>query len=133
MTFATSKFRAFLPAATFAMAAEFLMGLSDSVICGHVIGETGLSAVNLMQGVFEIVPSPTQKSSSPIVIRLSDAAGVSVSAQSRLLASSYMNARTRRASGPQGSIRSVSPACFAISALFSCKKIIEIPFPVSVI
>ena len=55
MTFATSKFRAFLPAATFAMAAEFLMGLSDSVICGHVLGETGLSAVNLMQGVFEIV------------------------------------------------------------------------------
>ena len=55
MTFATSKFRAFLPAATFAMAAEFLMGLSDSVICGHILGETGLSAVNLMQGVFEIV------------------------------------------------------------------------------
>ena len=51
MTFATSKFRSFLPAATFAMAAEFLMGLSDSVICGHIIGEAGLSAVNLMQGV----------------------------------------------------------------------------------
>ena len=31
------------------------MGLSDSVICGHILGETGLSAVNLMQGVFEIV------------------------------------------------------------------------------
>ena len=55
MTFAGSKFRAFLPAATFAMAAEFLMGLSDSVICGHVVGETGLAAVNLMQGVFDIV------------------------------------------------------------------------------
>lgn len=55
MTFAISKFRSFLPAATFAMAAEFLMGLSDSVICGHILGETGLSAVNLMQGVFEIV------------------------------------------------------------------------------
>ena len=55
MTFATAKFRAFLPAATFAMAAEFLMGLSDSIICGHILGETGLSAVNLMQGVFEIV------------------------------------------------------------------------------
>ena len=55
MTFATSKFRAFLPAATFAMTAEFLMGLSDSVICGHILGENGLSAVNLMQGVFEIV------------------------------------------------------------------------------
>lgn len=44
-----------MPAATFAMAAEFLMGLSDSVICGHILGETGLSAVNLMQGVFEVV------------------------------------------------------------------------------
>ncbi len=55
MTFATSKFSSFLPAATFAMATEFLMGLSDSIICGHVLGETGLSAVNLMQGVFEIV------------------------------------------------------------------------------
>ena len=55
MTFATAKFRSFLPAATFAMAAEFLMGMSDSVICGHVLGENGLSAVNIMQGVFEIV------------------------------------------------------------------------------
>jgi Na+-driven multidrug efflux pump len=55
MTFATAKFRSFLPAATFAMAAEFLMGLSDLVICGHIIGETGLSAINLMQGVFEVV------------------------------------------------------------------------------
>ena len=55
MTFATAKFRSFLPAATFAMAAEFLMGLSDSVVCGHILGETGLAAVNLMQGVFEIV------------------------------------------------------------------------------
>jgi len=55
MTFATAKFRSFLPAATFAMAAEFLMGMSDSVICGHVLGEAGLSAVNLMQGVLEIV------------------------------------------------------------------------------
>lgn len=55
MTFATSKFRQFLPAATFAMAAEFLMGLSDSVICGHIVGEVGLAAVNLMQGVFELV------------------------------------------------------------------------------
>ena len=55
MTFAAAKFRSFLPAATFAMAAEFLMGLSDSVVCGHILGEGGLAAVNLMQGVFEIV------------------------------------------------------------------------------
>lgn len=55
MTFASAKFRSFLPAATFAMAAEFFMGMSDSIICGHILGETGLSAVNLMQGIFEIV------------------------------------------------------------------------------
>ena len=55
MTFAASKFRAFLPATTFAMAAEFLMGLSDSIICGHVLGENALAAINLMQGVFEVV------------------------------------------------------------------------------
>ena len=55
MTFATSKFRAFLPAATFAMAVEFFMGMCDLVICGHIVGENGLSAVNLMEGVFEIV------------------------------------------------------------------------------
>ena len=55
MTFATSKFKSFLPAATFAMATEFFMGMSDSVICGHILGETGLAAVNLMQGVFEVV------------------------------------------------------------------------------
>ena len=55
MTFASAKFRSFLPAATFAMAAEFFMGMSDSIICGHILGETGLSAVNLMQGIFELV------------------------------------------------------------------------------
>lgn len=49
MTFALDKFRKFLPAATFAMAAEFLMELSHIVICGHVIGETGLSVATLMQ------------------------------------------------------------------------------------
>ena len=55
MTFAASKFARFLPTATFAMAVEFLMGLSDSVICGHIIGEDGLSAINLMQPVFNVV------------------------------------------------------------------------------
>ena len=55
MTFAASKFGSFLPAATFAMAAGFLMGLADSVVCGNILGEAGLAAVNLMQGVFEIV------------------------------------------------------------------------------
>ncbi len=55
MTFALNKFGRFLPAATFAMAAEYLMGLSDSVICGHVIGENGLAAINLMQPPMSVV------------------------------------------------------------------------------
>ena len=55
MTFAASKFGSFLPAATFSTAAAFLLGLTDSVVCGNVLGEDGLAAVNLMQGVFEIV------------------------------------------------------------------------------
>ena len=55
MTFAASKFVRFLPTATFAMAAEFLMGLSDSVICGQIIGEEGLSVINLMHPVFDVV------------------------------------------------------------------------------
>lgn len=55
MTFALGKFARFLPAATFSMVAEFLMGLSDSVICGHVIGEDGLSVVNLMQPAMNVV------------------------------------------------------------------------------
>ena len=55
MTFAANKFARFLPTATFAMAAEYLMGLSDSVICGQIIGEEGLSVINLMQPVFNVV------------------------------------------------------------------------------
>lgn len=55
MTFAASKFARFLPSATFAMAAEYLMGLSDSVICGQILGEEGLSVINLMQPVFNAV------------------------------------------------------------------------------
>ena len=55
MTFAASKFVRFLPTATFAMAVEYLMGLSDSIICGHVLGDDGLSVINLMQPVFNAV------------------------------------------------------------------------------
>lgn len=55
MTFAAAKFGRFLPAATFAMLAEFLMGLSDSVIAGHIVGEDGLSVVNLMQPAMNLV------------------------------------------------------------------------------
>ena len=55
MTFAAAKFRDFLPAATFAMLVEFLMGLSDSIIAGNIVGEVGLSSVNLMQPVMNVV------------------------------------------------------------------------------
>ena len=49
MTFALDKFLRFLPATTFAMVAEFVTGISATIVCGHVIGENGLSAINLMQ------------------------------------------------------------------------------------
>ncbi len=55
MTFAAAKFGRFLPAAAFALSVEFLLGLADSVIAGHIVGERGLSAVNLMQPVFGVV------------------------------------------------------------------------------
>ena len=55
MTFATAKFRSFLPAATFAMLTEFLLGLADMVIAGNILGEEALSAVNLMQPVLNTV------------------------------------------------------------------------------
>ena len=55
MTFAADKFRKFLPAAMFAMVVEFVMGLAGSVVCGHVLGGEGLSVVNLMQPVMELV------------------------------------------------------------------------------
>jgi len=55
MTFAAAKFGRFLPVAAFAMATEYLMGLVDAVIAGHLVGEAGLSAVNLMQPVFSVV------------------------------------------------------------------------------
>lgn len=55
MTFATTKFRSLLPAATFAMLAEFLMSLSDMVIAGHILGEEALSSINLMHPVFNSV------------------------------------------------------------------------------
>lgn len=55
MTFALDKFLRFLPAAAFAMVAEFFTGISACVVCGHIIGEDGLSAVNLMQPVINCV------------------------------------------------------------------------------
>ena len=55
MTFALDKFLRFLPAAAFAMVAEFLTGISGSIVCGHVIGEDGLSSIGLIQPVTNAV------------------------------------------------------------------------------
>ena len=55
MTFAAAKFRKFLPAAMFTMAVEFVMGMASSVVCGNVLGERGLSVVNLMQPAMGLV------------------------------------------------------------------------------
>lgn len=55
MTFAGAKFAGLLPAATFSMVVEFLMGLSDSVIVGNIVGEDALSSVMLMQPAMNIV------------------------------------------------------------------------------
>ena len=55
MTFAAAKFGRFLPIAAFSMTTEYLMGLVDAVVAGHIVGEEGLSAVNLMQPVFAVV------------------------------------------------------------------------------
>lgn len=55
MTFATAQLRSLLPAATFVMAGEFLMGLADLVVAGHLLGESALGALNLLQPVFNII------------------------------------------------------------------------------
>ena len=48
-TFGVAKFRGFLLVASFSMVIEFLMGLADSVIAGHVLGEKALAGLNLLQ------------------------------------------------------------------------------------
>lgn len=55
MTFAAAKFRRFLPVSAFAMFVEFMMGILDVVITGHIVGGDGLSALSLMQPVFSVV------------------------------------------------------------------------------
>ena len=47
--FGVAKFRSFLVVASFSMVIEFLMGLADSVIAGHVLGEKALAGLNLLQ------------------------------------------------------------------------------------
>ena len=53
--FGVAKFRGFLLVASFSMAIEFLMGLADSVIAGHLLGETALAGLNLLQPTMSFV------------------------------------------------------------------------------
>ncbi|MBQ4439558.1 MAG: hypothetical protein II909_00250 [Kiritimatiellae bacterium] len=55
MTFALDKYLKFLPASAAVVAVEFLSGVASCVICGQIIGEDGLSALNLMQPVANAV------------------------------------------------------------------------------
>ena len=55
MTFASAKLRSFLPAATFAMGSEFLMGVSGLVVAGNILGESALASMNLMLPVLNVV------------------------------------------------------------------------------
>ena len=47
--FGVIKFRSLLAVASISMLIEYLMGLSDNVIAGHILGETALSGLNLLQ------------------------------------------------------------------------------------
>ncbi|MBR1589071.1 MAG: hypothetical protein IJ658_12190 [Kiritimatiellae bacterium] len=53
--FGVAKFRGFLLVATFSMVIEFLMGLADSVIAGHLLGKTALAGLNLLQPPMNLV------------------------------------------------------------------------------
>ena len=53
--FGVAKFRSFLVVASFSMVIEFLMGLADSVIAGHLLGERALAGLNLLQPPMNIV------------------------------------------------------------------------------
>ena len=53
--FGVIKFRSLLAVASMAMLIEYLMGLSDNVIAGHILGETALSGLNLLQSPMNLV------------------------------------------------------------------------------
>ena len=55
MNFGAAKFRELLFVATCGMGAEFMLALADTVVAGHVVGETALAGINLLQPVFNIV------------------------------------------------------------------------------
>ena len=53
--FGVMKFRSLLVVASMAMLIEYLMGLSDNVIAGNILGETALSGLNLLQAPMSLV------------------------------------------------------------------------------
>ena len=53
--FGIEKFKGLLLAGSFATVIEFLMGLSDSVIAGHRLGESALAGINLLSPVMTSV------------------------------------------------------------------------------
>lgn len=53
--FGTAQFRKLLLLATCAMGAEFFLALADTVIAGHLIGESALAGINLLAPVLNLV------------------------------------------------------------------------------
>ena len=49
--FGIVQFRKLLVVGSFSVAVEFLMGLSDSVVGGHLLGESALAAIGLLAPV----------------------------------------------------------------------------------
>ena len=55
MTFAARKYWTFLPVSALQMVSLSGSVLSGAILCGNLIGEAGLAAANLLQGVFELI------------------------------------------------------------------------------
>lgn len=53
--FGVEKFKGLLVAGSFSTLVEFLMGFSDSVVAGHLLGEQALAGVNLLSPVISAV------------------------------------------------------------------------------
>ena len=54
-SFGIAKFRSLLLAGTLTVVIEFLMGFSDSVVAGNMLGEQALAGVNLLMPVMTAV------------------------------------------------------------------------------
>ena len=53
--FGVIKFRSLLVVASMAMLIEYLMGLSDSIVAGNILGEPALAGLNLLQSPMNVV------------------------------------------------------------------------------